>query len=256
MRVFVAAHKPVEDIPHDYELLEVGAANRKHHFSQVLDSTGDNISRLNESYCEITGLYWIWKNVDSDIVGLVHYRRYFMDNWWASGSKHILTFPQINNILSRADVVVPSSYWFKTNAKDMYANNHYGKDLDYARTVINERSPEYLHSFDCVMRQKHLHLCNMVITHKEILDTYMKWLMPILEDCNKAIDTSEYSPYDKRLIGYLAEWLFNVWLDYNRSLKVATVPIAKTDDTFMKARAKEVWKICRYPYRQLSRKID
>ena len=42
----------------------------------------DNISELNGIYCEMTAMYWAWKNIrkvypNIEYVGLCHYRRYF-----------------------------------------------------------------------------------------------------------------------------------------------------------------------------------
>ena len=75
--VVVATHKPY-GMPADplYLPLHVGAEG-KESIGFAGDNTGEHISAKNPQFCELTGLYWAWKNLDADHLGLVHYRRYF-----------------------------------------------------------------------------------------------------------------------------------------------------------------------------------
>lgn len=77
IKILIAAHKQYW-MPNDpvYLPLHVGAEG-KQDLGYTQDNTGDNISAKNPNFCELTGLYWAWKNLDADYVGLVHYRRYF-----------------------------------------------------------------------------------------------------------------------------------------------------------------------------------
>ena len=77
IKIIVATHKKYE-MPQDdmYLPLHVGAIN-KEDIGYQKDCFGNNISLKNSSYCELTGLYWAWNNLDADYIGLAHYRRHF-----------------------------------------------------------------------------------------------------------------------------------------------------------------------------------
>ena len=58
-----------------YRVLQVGAQG-KQDLGYLRDDTGDNISALNCYYSELTGLYWIWKNVhNAKYIGQMQYGR-------------------------------------------------------------------------------------------------------------------------------------------------------------------------------------
>ena len=77
VKIIVATHKTYP-MPNDkmYFPIQVGAEG-KNNLGYQADNTGDNISKKNPYFCELTGLYWAWKNLDADYIGLAHYRRHF-----------------------------------------------------------------------------------------------------------------------------------------------------------------------------------
>ncbi len=85
IEIFVATHKLYEVPPQSmYKPICVGATlkddneiNEFKNSGYILDSEDENISYKNGSYCELTALYWAWKNSTAEYVGLVHYRRHF-----------------------------------------------------------------------------------------------------------------------------------------------------------------------------------
>ena len=79
VKILVCCHK--QDVcatEPPYFPIQVGKAISQVDLGIQGDDTGDNISHKNASYCELTGMYWAWKNLkDVDVIGLCHYRRYF-----------------------------------------------------------------------------------------------------------------------------------------------------------------------------------
>lgn len=206
-RIYVMTHKeytkPESDI---YRTLHVGRA-LGNDFGYEGDDTGDNISAKNKNYCELTGIYWIWKNVTCDVVGICHYRRYFVRN------EDFLNKEYIEKILEDYDVIAPNSGFTKySSVREHYGKEHYWKDMFLCRDVIGEQCPEYLDAFDLCMSCNLFSLGNMVITKKDIFDSYCQWLFGILFEVEKRVDISGYDEFQARVMGYLSERLFRVWL--------------------------------------------
>lgn len=219
IKIIVATHKkyrmPESDI---YLPLQVGSAG-KEDIGYERDDTGDNISAKNDTYCELTGMYYGWKNIKSEYIGLVHYRRYFA-SLKRSGSKDtfdkILTEKDAEMCLREADIVVPSKrHYYIESLYSHYDHTLDGRHLRIAYRIIARHYPEYLASCNRVYHRTWGYMFNMLITRKEIWDKYCEWLFDILRRMEPNVDLSDKSAFDKRVFGRVSEILFNVWLDYN-----------------------------------------
>ena len=113
MSVYVITHKKFNMIPQEnYKVLLVGAY-RGHVYGDCFDDAGDNISEKNANYCELTGVYWLWKNLQKDdYVGIVHYRRLFSRSF--SKSKK-LSDKDIRKLLGKYDIILPFKHKMEPN---------------------------------------------------------------------------------------------------------------------------------------------
>lgn len=215
VKILIATHKPYE-FPNDsgYLPIQVGKEISQVNLGILADNTGDNISEKNASFCELTALYWAWKNLSGvKYVGLVHYRRYFMGQGLQLKDKSIASADFLLSLLADCDVIAPKKRnYYIESVYEHYKHAHNVRDLDLIRTIIVQKTPEYLVAFDDVMNGKTLHLFNMFVMKKEYFDSYCEWVFSILFELDKQIDISMYDTYQKRVFGFLSERLFNVWL--------------------------------------------
>lgn len=220
IRIIVATHKPYS-MPEAsvYLPLLVGADNNPLPWSGEKDNTGDHISGKNPHYCELTGLYWAWKNLDADYLGLVHYRRLFADGTLLKKKRdRIITEEKLRKLLLKNDILLPKPrhYWIETNYSQ-YAHAHHGRDLEQIREIIGQRYPDYLPAFDRVMRKRSGHRFNMMIMKRETMDRYCEWLFDILGELERRLDISDYSLNDQRVFGFVGERLLDVWIETNQA---------------------------------------
>ena len=224
IKIIVATHKPYW-MPSDelYVPVQVGAEG-KENLGFTTDNTGSNISFKNANYCELTGLYWAWKNLDCEYLGLAHYRRHFTVLHGTSDRRDIMTLDQARGLFQDVDALLPKkrNYWIESNYSQ-YAHAHHAIDLDETRRIIEEKYPEYLKNYDSSMKKTTGHRFNMFIMKKELADAYCTWLFDILFELERRLDISDYSANDKRVFGFVSERLLDVWLEQNH-IKYKDIP--------------------------------
>ena len=227
--MYIMAHKKFQ-VPdkNGYIPLQVGSALNED-LGYQKDDTGIQISAKNKTYCELTGMYWIWKNIQCDNVGICHYRRYFSKKEKCGifefinikGKRNfIMKKNEYENILKKYDIILPKKLFLDgLSVKEHYEKYHNIKDLETVRDIIKVSYKEDLIFFDKIMKKKYLYPYNMFVMNKKFLDEYCIWLFNILFELEKRIDISNYDDYQTRVYGFLSERLFNVWV-LKKNLKI------------------------------------
>lgn len=231
--IYVAYHKldPVVKTE-TLKPIHVGKARTEVDLGFSGDDTGDNISLKNENFCELTALYWMWKNDDiSRDVGLMHYRRVF--DFAGEHDDHYQTeyFAERNKLFDlnvynvqvekfleteykNYDIVASKPHRMPMTVKENYDNEHYISDLELVGEIIAEKYPEYSDYFEAYINEHVLYMFNMFVTSKEIFNEYCEWLFDILFEAEKKIqpEVKLRNTYNARVYGFLSERLFGTYL--------------------------------------------
>ena len=203
--IIVAAHKPY-DFPKESLYLPVQAGAACHdRLDMAGDDSGESISEKNGLYCELTALYWAWKNIPFDTLGLCHYRRYFEE----PGKKEPLREETLEKLMGEAPVILPKkrNYRIETG-ESQFVHAHGEESLSILRDVLRELRPGYLSAFDRSMGRTSGHRFNMFIMKREQAEAYCDWLFEILFAVEKKMENPA-----PRMLGFLAERLMDAWIE-------------------------------------------
>lgn len=263
IKILVCCHKPCE-LPQDKVFLpiHVGAAISNTELGiqrddQLNGAFCDNISDKNRSFCELTAIYWAWKNIkkiypDLQYIGLNHYRRFFSFNEKrVTGSgipKDVKTIQQykinetkLESALSSNKVITTPKAFLKTSVASSYEHCHNSSDLRIIHDIVRDDYPEFLNAFNNVfLGSNYFYDCNMFIMKWSEFEAYCEWIFGILFKAEKLIDISNYDTYQKRIYGFLAERLWTVWVEKkqysleNLNYYIFTDDPRKIDDSFIK----------------------
>ena len=165
---------------------------------------GDNIDSLNPWYCELTGLYHLWKNNDAYYVGLEHYRRFFCST---KNPKQRMKTDEAAEILEKADMIVTEyNHGPKYCALDWFRDSKYLRHLDKFMSVLTEYDRK---NFGYYLKQHTLIQCNMFIGKRPVMERWCEYIFPLLEAYSKIEPLTDAN---RRLPGYFAEHIFGYWL--------------------------------------------
>ncbi|HPB20125.1 MAG TPA: DUF4422 domain-containing protein [Bacteroidales bacterium] len=209
MKIYVVGSSKNKFLPLD-NIREKFLIDQKHE--------GDNIDFLNPWYCELTGIYYLWKHCNDDIVGLEHYRRYFVND-----KSELLSENEIEEILKDHDVICAC---VKTPipTKDEFHILTEGDD-ELVFNVLKKENKSFYDFLVKELEQSQFYWCNCLITNKKIFD---EWCMFLFDLCieiekNKSIKNSPL-----RREGYVGEYLLGAWLKFN-NYKIANVKMPMYD---------------------------
>ena len=268
VKIVVATHKK-SAMPKDemYLPLHVGAAGKFNtdgspvDFGYTRDDTGDNISERNANFGTQTGLFWLWKNLNAEYKGLVHYRRYFVGKKVNRNDMlgSVLTYDEIRPLLGKYKVFVPRKrHYYIETLYSHYAHTHDESHLKITRNIIEKKSPDYLIAFDKVMRKRWGYMFNMMILQKDLMDDYCSWLFEILFELYDQVDKSGMSAFDGRFCGRISEIMFDVWIEKRllgktlQSSEIKELPYMEDVDWMYKVKAFLSAKFLHKKYRRSS----
>lgn len=212
----------------------------------------ENISSKNKSYCELTALYWAWKNIEKlfpgiQYVGLNHYRRYFTNkNSFCDTIKYPESAIQsysfdteyIKKILTKNDAIIAKKRIFPYSVRIQYCKAHFSDDFSILEQVLKEKFPDYAESFEAVCdKNNKISFYNMFIFQTETFYHYCEWLFTILEEVERRIPIEHYSNVQQRIFGYMAERLLNVFI-YKNKMKCKELPVVCFSDSMENASLK------------------
>ena len=194
--------------------IQAGAANTEEVIADVRDDTGDNISARNGNYCELTGLYWVWKNVlcrnddgggENDLYGFAQYRRILML------SEEDLRRIARNDI----DAVLPYPLSYEPDINEHHKRYLKENDWNALLSALEELHPEYAADYGRILGQEYMFNYNVILAKKHVLRDYCEWVFPVLERTGE-LSVPKGCDRSDRYIGYMGETLETLYFLKNR----------------------------------------
>jgi hypothetical protein len=209
-------------------ILKIGLGNSRFPNNWHNDKTGDNISHLNKNYGELTGIYWIWKNLLSnfnadDLIGNCHYRKLWLNDLYPTKQKKSKE-SLYNNLLSNENNLLKEFNTFQVqpiifNNKNLFEDFKIIHKNDSLEKSVSFLNPELAKLFEKHLNRNIFYPLNMFITTPKIFEKYCETIFPWLEKCYEyCMKKNLCDGYNTRLPAFLAERFTSFWFSqYSKS---------------------------------------
>lgn len=194
--------------------LQAGAACCDVRVADLADNMGEHISDRNGNYCELTALYWMWKNKmdvegmaesgEGQYYGLCQYRRGF----------ELKEDDLLRLVDNDVDAVLPYPLPYEPS---IHAHHErYIKEADWKALLqaLEEKEPAYAEVFPEILGQRYLYNYNVILAKKHVLRDYCAWLFPILMRTEE-LSVPKGSERSDRYLGYMGETLETLYFMKN-----------------------------------------
>ena len=264
-KLFLTYKEKHQIIKSDYLIpIQTGRAISDEIFEEMIgDDTGNNISKENNKYNELSAQYWVWKNYDKignpDYVGFMHYRRHFIfdnsllkgtENTWMKNSfvfrkeniddNYIQTnFDKktIESHLKAHDLIVLKPYDVKNlerkNIREQIAflPQQQAETFDIMLASVTKLFPEYTIDVNELRTSSIQYLCNMFVMSKKLFFEYSNFCFTVLKDIDSQIDSSHFNILESRFLGFMGELLLTLFVKHY--YRIASINIEELNSFFI-----------------------
>ncbi|WP_283202091.1 DUF4422 domain-containing protein [Campylobacter sp. MIT 12-5580] len=229
--------------------------------NMIGDDTGENISHLNRYFCELTGIYWAWKNYDKlgnpGYIGFMHYRRHFI---FAEGEKEFSSeyslnfdFPDkdyisaiglkpsiIHGVIAGCDLVHPTLYKYEKSVYEQFKDledSHYCMDFsiwDKSIQILHQEYPDYSDALNEYLKSNYHIWFNSFIMTRQLFFEYCEFIFKIIFKIYQQInlDNQLMSFQSQRILAFIAERFFGVFVTKHKNeLKIKKYPLSQIHNT-------------------------
>ncbi len=190
--------------------IQAGAALTDNVIAETRDDTGDNISRKNRMYCEMTAVYWIWRNTDHDWIGIEHYRR------------HLLVKPEM--LKENVDAIMPLPYICYPHEMAQFLRFTTENVLNALFRALEDLHPHEYEDYYKILYGKYQYTYDLVCARRYVFDNYCRWFFEITEYMEENMSEEVPELIETRAFSYVAEVLTNLYFMYHqRNLRILHV---------------------------------